>query len=40
MASVEGSSGTFGAVPLFAGTLLITAIAMLVAVPVVIVPTP
>jgi phosphate transport system permease protein len=29
-----GSSGSFGAVPLFAGTLLITAIAMLVAVPV------
>jgi phosphate transport system permease protein len=29
-----GSSGTFGAVPLFAGTLLITVIAMLVAVPV------
>jgi len=29
-----GSSGTFGAVPLFAGTLLITCIAMLVAVPV------
>ena len=28
-----GSSGTFGAVPLFAGTLLITAIAMAVAVP-------
>ena len=29
-----GSSGTFGAVPLFAGTLLITAIAMAVAVPI------
>lgn len=29
-----GSSGSFGAVPLFAGTLLITTIAMLVAVPV------
>jgi phosphate transport system permease protein len=29
-----GSSGTFGAVPLFAGTLLISAIAMLVAAPV------
>jgi len=29
-----GSSGAFGAIPLFAGTLLITAIAMLVAVPV------
>jgi phosphate transport system permease protein len=29
-----GSSGSFGAVPIFAGTLLITAIAMLVAVPV------
>ena len=29
-----GGSGTFGAVPLFAGTLLITAIAMLVATPV------
>lgn len=29
-----GSSGAFGAVPLFAGTLLITVIAMLVAVPV------
>jgi len=29
-----GSSGVFGAVPLFAGTLLISAIAMLVAVPV------
>lgn len=29
-----GSSGSFGAVPLFTGTLLITAIAMLVAVPV------
>ena len=29
-----GSSGSFGVVPLFAGTLLITAIAMLVAVPV------
>jgi phosphate transport system permease protein len=28
-----GSSGSFGAVPVFAGTLLITAIAMLVAVP-------
>ncbi len=29
-----GSSGSFGAVPLFAGTMLISAIAMLVAVPV------
>lgn len=29
-----GSSGSFGAIPLFAGTLLITAIAMFVAVPV------
>lgn len=29
-----GSSGSFGAVPLFAGTLLITAIAMAVAIPV------
>lgn len=29
-----GSSGSFGAVPLFAGTLLITVIAMMVAVPV------
>jgi phosphate transport system permease protein len=29
-----GSSGTFGAVPLFAGTLLISLIAMLVAVPI------
>lgn len=29
-----GSSGAFGAVPLFAGTLLISAVAMLVAVPV------
>ena len=29
-----GSSGAFGAVPLFAGTLLITCIAMLMAVPV------
>jgi phosphate transport system permease protein len=29
-----GSSGSFGAVPLFTGTLLVTAIAMLVAVPV------
>lgn len=29
-----GSSGSFGAVPLFAGTLLITGIAMIVAVPV------
>lgn len=29
-----GGSGTFGAVPLFAGTLLITAIAMLIATPV------
>jgi phosphate transport system permease protein len=29
-----GSSGSFGAVPLFAGTLLITLIAMLVAVPI------
>jgi len=30
----QGSSGRFGAVPLFAGTLLISAIALLVAVPV------
>ena len=29
-----GSSGSFGAIPLFAGTMLITAIAMVVAVPV------
>lgn len=29
-----GSSGSFGAIPLFAGTLLISAIAMLIAVPV------
>ncbi|HYH17784.1 MAG TPA: phosphate ABC transporter permease subunit PstC [Azospirillum sp.] len=29
-----GSSGSFGAIPLFAGTLLITAIAMLVAAPI------
>ena len=29
-----GSAGVFGAIPLFAGTLLITAIAMLIAVPV------
>jgi phosphate transport system permease protein len=29
-----GSSGSFGAIPVFAGTLLITAIAMLVAVPI------
>jgi len=29
-----GSSGTFGAIPLFAGTMLISAIAMFVAVPV------
>ncbi len=29
-----GSSGSFGALPLFAGTLLITAIAMIIAVPV------
>jgi phosphate transport system permease protein len=29
-----GSSGSFGAVPVFAGTLLITAIAMIVAVPI------
>lgn len=29
-----GSSGSFGAVPLFAGTLLITSIAMIVAVPI------
>jgi phosphate transport system permease protein len=29
-----GSSGSFGAVPIFAGTLLITAIAMIVAVPI------
>lgn len=33
-ADQAGSSGTFGAVPLFAGTLLITVIAMFVAVPV------
>jgi phosphate transport system permease protein len=32
-ADQAGSSGTFGAVPIFTGTLLITAIAMLVAVP-------
>ncbi|RRQ24541.1 phosphate ABC transporter permease subunit PstC [Guyparkeria sp. SCN-R1] len=30
----EGSSGNFGALPLFAGTFMITAIAMLVAVPI------
>jgi len=30
----QGSSGRFGAVPLFAGTLLISAIALLVAVPI------
>ena len=29
-----GSSGSFGAVPIFTGTLLITGIAMLVAVPI------
>jgi phosphate transport system permease protein len=29
-----GSSGTFGAVPIFAGTLLITSIAMLISIPV------
>jgi phosphate transport system permease protein len=33
-ADQAGSSGAFGAVPLFAGTLLITALAMLVAVPI------
>lgn len=33
-ADQAGSSGAFGAVPLFLGTLLITAIAMLVAIPV------
>lgn len=33
-ADQAGSSGAFGAVPLFAGTLLITLIAMLVAVPI------
>lgn len=33
-ADQQGSSGAFGAVPLFAGTLLISAIAMLVAVPI------
>jgi phosphate transport system permease protein len=33
-ADQAGSSGAFGAVPLFAGTLLISALAMLVAVPV------
>jgi phosphate transport system permease protein len=32
-ADQEGSSGSFGAVPLFAGTLLISSIAMLIAVP-------
>lgn len=32
--SPQGSPGSFGAVPLFAGTLLISAIAMLVAVPI------
>ncbi|HEX5056578.1 MAG TPA: phosphate ABC transporter permease subunit PstC [Gammaproteobacteria bacterium] len=32
--SPQGSPGAFGAVPLFAGTLLISAIAMLVAVPI------
>jgi len=31
---IEGPSGNFGAVPLFAGTFMITAIAMLVAVPI------
>ena len=33
-ADQSGSSGSFGAVPLFAGTLLISLIAMLIAVPV------
>ncbi|MCC7260858.1 MAG: phosphate ABC transporter permease subunit PstC [Alphaproteobacteria bacterium] len=33
-ADQAGSSGSFGAVPLFAGTLLITLVAMLVAIPV------
>jgi phosphate transport system permease protein len=33
-ADQAGSSGTFGAVPIFAGTLMISAIAMLVAVPI------
>lgn len=33
-ADQSGSSGSFGAVPLFAGTLLISAIAMIIAVPV------
>jgi len=33
-ADQAGSSGAFGAIPLFAGTLLITAIAMFVAVPI------
>ncbi len=33
-ADQQGSSGAFGAVPLFAGTLLISVIAMLVAVPI------
>jgi len=33
-ADQQGSSGRFGAVPLFAGTLLISAIALLVAVPI------
>jgi phosphate transport system permease protein len=33
-ADQAGSSGTFGAIPIFTGTLLITAIAMLVAVPI------
>ncbi|MDG4868067.1 phosphate ABC transporter permease subunit PstC [Guyparkeria sp. 1SP6A2] len=32
--AAEGPSGNFGAVPLFAGTFMITAIAMLVAVPI------
>jgi phosphate transport system permease protein len=32
--ATEGSTGNFGAVPLFAGTFMITAIAMLVAVPI------
>jgi phosphate transport system permease protein len=33
-ADQQGASGAFGAIPLFAGTLLISAIAMLVAVPI------
>lgn len=33
-ADQSGSSGSFGAVPLFAGTLLISAIAMIIAVPI------